>query len=67
MKEALKYWPIIVVLGGIAVGWGSIKNDVAKIPTLETRVTRVEDAQSTMKDDLSEIKHDVKRLLRQND
>jgi hypothetical protein len=60
----LKYWPIILTVMGIAMAWGNIRNEVAKVPAMETRLTRVEDAQSSMKEDLTEIKHDVKRLLR---
>lgn len=58
------FWPIILLILGIAACYGAAKNDLAKIPGLETRLTTVEQSQRDMKDDVTEIKNDVKRLLR---
>lgn len=64
LKSIVRFWPVIIMLLSLAAAWGSIRADIAKVPDLETRITRVEDSQLHMKDDVSEIKQDVKRLLR---
>jgi hypothetical protein len=63
-KLVKDFWPLILAIMGVAVAYGAVRADIAKVPDLEKRLTTVEQSQRDMKDDVLEIKTDVKRLLR---
>lgn len=57
------FWPLIVAVLSVAIYWGSVRADICLIPDQEKRISKLEQSQSDMREDVQEIKKDVKILL----
>jgi hypothetical protein len=58
--------PVIAAVMTGAVIWGSVKEKITNLETIHagSRLDRIEVAISDMRDDLQDIKHDNKEILR---
>lgn len=64
-------WPVIVVAAGGLIAWGNLKSDVAHIKEQQDvmvpdhdRMVRMDERQAQLQRDVTEMKADIKELVK---
>lgn len=64
-------WPIVVVVAGGLVAWGSLRSDVKHVMTQQDQyvsdhdtITRMNERQARMETDINEMKNDIKEIAK---